>query len=520
MDSRLVTKHRQGPIAVLPAAFFLFVLYIPLSSLFVKSAGSGLSDIPWDLVWSALRISALQAVASTLISGIVGITLAILYVDSGIRISKWFWNLSLVCFSLPTLIVSLSLISFWGRGSWFGGWLSDAFGFEFYGWFGVLCAHTFMNFAVFFRSISERLLFENRVLEKASLRLGASRFQTFRWVTWPKIAPVFRTSALIVFVYCFTSFLTVLLLGGGPKFTTLEVMIYQAVRLDNDLFLASVLSLLQLLFCTIAFQFIRKSVTQSKSGEHLDYPIYRCRTSASHLVWTVVLILLLSLLVGPLASLFVDGMGGLSSVLNAEVAEVTLRGLGLALAVGLASVLIGGTTSYLLAHIGSEKLRSFLKISSSLPLVLSSILLSMAVYQVYGSSSLFTESLLGPFLVQVLGSIPLVTRHITLGFERISPALLNSATSLGASTWQRFFWLELPLLGSTLRLAFVLSICLSLGEVGSLLMFAVGGEGVLPLWIFRQMGRYHFQEAAAGSVLLLVVLFIFFKLLSPKEAKT
>ena len=46
---------------------------------------------------------------------------------------------------------------------------------------------------------------------------------------------------------CFTSFTTVLALGGGPKSTTLEVAVYQALRFDFDLATAGGLALVQLI---------------------------------------------------------------------------------------------------------------------------------------------------------------------------------------------------------------------------------------------------------------------------------
>src|SRR3546814_17457526 len=48
---------------------------------------------------------------------------------------------------------------------------------------------------------------------------------------------------------CFTSFAVVLTLGGGPKATTLEVAVYQALRFDFDLGRAVTLALVQLLLC-------------------------------------------------------------------------------------------------------------------------------------------------------------------------------------------------------------------------------------------------------------------------------
>ena len=53
----------------------------------------------------------------------------------------------------------------------------------------------------------------------------------------------------LVFLLCFTSFSLVLMLGGGPAVTTLEVSIYTALRFDFDMPMAGKLALLQLMIC-------------------------------------------------------------------------------------------------------------------------------------------------------------------------------------------------------------------------------------------------------------------------------
>ena len=87
-------------------------------------------------------------------------------------------------------------------------------------------------------------------LAAAARVLGASRGQAFREVTLPLLAPAIGAAALLVFIFDFTSFGVVLVLGG-PRFATLETEIYrQTIHLFN-LPVAVVLALVQLL-CTLA----------------------------------------------------------------------------------------------------------------------------------------------------------------------------------------------------------------------------------------------------------------------------
>jgi thiamine transport system permease protein len=56
----------------------------------------------------------------------------------------------------------------------------------------------------------------------------------FRLVEWPWLRRHIPAVAALIFMLCFASFATVLSLGGGPKATTIELAIYQALSFDYD----------------------------------------------------------------------------------------------------------------------------------------------------------------------------------------------------------------------------------------------------------------------------------------------
>ena len=79
--------------------------------------------------------------------------------------------------------------------------------------------------------------------------LGASSWQAFREVTFPLLLPSILASTLLVFLFDFTSFGVILMLGG-PGFSTLETEVYYQALQRLNLPMASMISLLQL-FSTI-----------------------------------------------------------------------------------------------------------------------------------------------------------------------------------------------------------------------------------------------------------------------------
>ena len=91
------------------------------------------------------------------------------------------------------------------------------------------------------------------------------RWQLFIRLEWPMMRSALPALASMIFMLCFTSFATVMALGGGPKSTTLEVAIYQAIRFDFDLPYAGMLALLQLFFCG-SFLLLQYRFTPRASG--------------------------------------------------------------------------------------------------------------------------------------------------------------------------------------------------------------------------------------------------------------
>ena len=151
---------------------------------------------------------------------------------------------------LPTTVAAMGLLAVWGRK---GVMLETCrgLGFEFcgditiYGLHGVVLAHMMLNVPLMMRVFIPLIsaIPERRYHLTALLSLGM--LGRFRHVELPQIKQAIPGVLSLVFLMCFTSFSLVLMLGGGPKVTTLEVEIYSAVRFDFNLAAAAGLSLIQ-----------------------------------------------------------------------------------------------------------------------------------------------------------------------------------------------------------------------------------------------------------------------------------
>ncbi|MFW5933760.1 MAG: ABC transporter permease, partial [Actinomycetota bacterium] len=133
----------------------------------------------------------------------------------------------------------------------------------------ILIAHVFFNYAVVVRTVGGLWSLIDPRLEDGARVLGASRWRAFREVSLPLLAPAIASSAAIVFLFTFTSFGVVLILGG-PGRATLEVEIHRATTQLLDLPLASALALLQLVAVVTALlvygRLQRRATTQPLVG--------------------------------------------------------------------------------------------------------------------------------------------------------------------------------------------------------------------------------------------------------------
>ena len=205
------------------AYFFLYplirILSLGLSELSIGASGleARLIKVGWFTLWQAVVSTALTFLAAAPLTWAVSS-----YEFRGRRIAM---ALVTVPFVLPTVVVGTAFVAL--------GW-SGSVG-------AILAAHVFFNVAVVVRTVStlwSRI--DPRLLEAAQV-LGASGWSVFRRITLPLLRPALAAAASIVFLFTFTSFGVVLILGGF-EYATLEVEIYRQAVTLFDLPLAAALA--------------------------------------------------------------------------------------------------------------------------------------------------------------------------------------------------------------------------------------------------------------------------------------
>ena len=201
---------------------------------------------------SVVRFSLWQATLSTVLSLItalpVALSLAHMRRFPGRKLIVSMFGLSLV---IPSIVAIYGIVAVFGRT----GWVSTALSYltiaplDFYGLPGILIAHVFFNMPLAVRVLLINLESIPQEQWRLSMQLGMQPSSLFRFIEWPAIRDQIPGLALLIFTLCFTSFAIVMTLGGGPRATTIEVAIYQALRFDFDIGLSVALAGIQMLTC-------------------------------------------------------------------------------------------------------------------------------------------------------------------------------------------------------------------------------------------------------------------------------
>jgi molybdate transport system permease protein len=117
----------------------------------------------------------------------------------------------------------------------------------------------------------------------------------------------------------------------------------------------------------------------------------------------------------------------------------------------------------------------------------------------------------GLLLGSMIYSLPFAVQPLVAAFAAIDPALRDTAAVLGASPWQVFRRITLPLARSSFLTAAVLTFAHTVGEFGVVLM--IGGDipgltRTLSISIFDQVQELNYTAANRTALTLLVLSFL------------
>ena len=361
----------------------------------------------------------------------------------------------------------------------------------------ILWAHAMFNISVVLRIVGPRWELLDQRLEHAAATLGAHPLRTFRYIVWPHIKNSTINAALLIFIYCFTSFGVIVIVGGFRRRTIEAEIFTQAIRL-GDTSTATALAVVQIVMIGIVFAVVRTRSGRETAASHIHrrQPL----SSTTHNPWivggataTAVALVGLPMVATLWRSIYSRGtqsftLSGWESLLDARLpgmaysaTEVLANSATFAVLAALVCVPLS-----LAAVVSNNRLLFFV---SSLPVVVSAATLGIGLIITFDVDPIAWRSQwwLLPVVHAVI-AFPLTTRTLHPAYVAIPTSLRHSAYVLGASPLRTFFTIEIPVMKSALWRATGLSMAVSLGEFGATSFLSRSGTTTMPIAIGQLMG--------------------------------
>ncbi|MFY9331276.1 MAG: iron ABC transporter permease [Candidatus Nanopelagicales bacterium] len=503
--------RRLAPLllAALPIIAVIALVAIPLVTLLSE----GLRPSSWQVfssgsTWRVLVYTVSQALVSTVLSVVIALPAAYALYRLRLPARRILLAMVTIPFVLPTVVVGLAfreLLPFAGTTA------------------AIIVAHVFFNVGLVIRVVGSVWgQLDTRYAVVASC-LGANRWQAFVHGSWPLLRPAVTAASMLVFLFTFTSF-GVVLVVGDPALPTIEVEIYQRAVQRLDLDGAAALTIIQLVVVVVALAIatklqqhltVRGIITETaiRRGPHglTDY----AATAATFIVVVAIIIPLGSLVS---ASMRVRDSWGLTWYVEAispsdtstratSAAEALLTSARYAVVATVIAVTLGvfAAIAVTLLRRGQASLDTVV----TLPLGVSavSIGLGLLLFSISGPIDLRGWWLLVP-LGQAMVAMPIVVRIVLPVLRSIDPRLRDVAATLGASPFRAWVAVDGPLALRATAVSAGLACAVSLGEFGATAFLARADTPTVPVQIVRLLsrpGEANLGQAAALSVILIVV---------------
>ncbi|AEW44308.1 thiamine transporter membrane protein [Serratia symbiotica str. 'Cinara cedri'] len=503
------------------AGLILAVAIAALSSLLYYAPKNDWCHLWQDhYLWHVVRFTFWQALLSTILSVLPATLLARALYRRQFPAKQWLLRIFTMTLVLPVLVAVFGILSVYGRHGWLA-MLCDLLGLQYrfspYGLQGILLAHIFFNLPLASQQILHAL--ENIPVEQRQLaaQLGMNSWQQWRTIEWPAIQRQLLPSAALIFILCFTSFTTVLAMGGGPQATTLELAIYQALSYDYNLGRAALLALIQLICCMGPVLLSQQLSHKLPVGNTQTFQWHNSADSlwgriGDNLLITIAILLLLP----PLLAVVTNGINQtLISVLQQpKLWQALITSLYIAISASLLCVIL---TMMLLWSSRELKLRQRFRWGQTLEMSGMVILAMPGIVLATGFLLLLSHTLglpKSPYALVIINNaliaMPYALKILEHPMCDLAERYNTLCLSLGIYGWQRLRLIELKALRQPLAQTLAFASAISIGDLGVVALFGTMHFNTLPFYLYQQMAAYRSQDSAVTALLLLLLCFLLF----------
>ncbi|MGM9988235.1 MAG: ABC transporter permease [Bacillaceae bacterium] len=223
-------KQKKG-LFITFICFVLAFLYIPIMVLVTYSFNESKINATWTgftLKWygellqnprviEAAINSLVIAIITTIVATVLGTLFALAMHRYAYRFKSLFDGIVYLPILVPEILMGLSMLILFTQAGMQLGKMT------------IMIAHITFSISFVVIVVAARLAGMGKDLEEAANDLGATPWQTFRYVTFPSIAPGVVAAALLTFTLSIDDFI-ISFFVSGPNSTTLPLYIYGLVK--------------------------------------------------------------------------------------------------------------------------------------------------------------------------------------------------------------------------------------------------------------------------------------------------
>ena len=517
-----------------PLAFLALFYFWPLSRIaavsFAREADGLLRALTAPATGRVVLFTAGQAAASTALTLLVGLPGAYLLARYRFAGKALFRAVTAIPFVLPTLVVAAAFEALLVARGWVNAAL-EAAGLppmRFTRTLGaILIAHVFYNTTIVLRLVGDYWSRIDRRLWDAARTLGAGPAQRWLRVSLPLLAAPVAAAAVLIFIFCFTSFGVILILGG-PRFATIEVEIYYRTISLFDLPAAASLALMQVgvtLVLGIAYTRLMRRVSRPLPLRAPRSNERRLTGRPARAAAAAVLLAVALFQLAPLAALAARSVTGAEGVTLAFYGALGVEGrqgafhgsaltavrnsLAFAAAATAIALAVGTPAAWALGRRGAARSSRLFDPLLMLPLGTSAVTLGLGFIVALNRPPLDLRA--SPLLIPIahaLVALPFVVRSLAPALAAVEPRLIDAARVLGAGRAAVARRVELPIVARAMGVAAAFAFSISLGEFGATAIVARGDLPTIPLAIFRLLGRPGALNLGQGLALATILMLV------------
>ncbi|WP_024633369.1 MULTISPECIES: ABC transporter permease [unclassified Paenibacillus] len=538
--------------ALLGAAAVLIFFVYPILKLVLLSfqgeQGLTLSHyselLQQDRFWSTLRNTVFIVTGSTVLSLVLGTALAWIVAYTDIRNKSALHMGILLCFILPSYVLTLSWSSFTGSQGWLAGvlqWIHPGLApRSMYSLGGIVFVMGIHHFPLVYMFTLDVLRKIPRDLEWAARAGGAGRMEVFLRITLPLALPGLTAGGLLVFLASLDNFGIPAFLGTPVNISVLSTLIYEEIigfgpsAFARGASLSVLLGAAAIVGSLLQWMLLRKNHASDTMQPDLAprYALGRMRKPLTLAIWSGLLLITIV----PLSSMFsmsfkrAYGLGLTRANMtldnyryilfeNERVWQAIQNSLVLALVTMLACLIIGSGFAYIRVR-KPNRFNKMAELATAVPYTLPGIVFALSMILVwmepipgwnpgiYGTMTILFIAYICRFLI-------LQIRSSVTSFMQLDSSMEEAARISGAGFWRKWTAVLLPLLLPGILTGGMLVFLTALTELTvSALLYSSGSQTIgVTIFSFEQAGDTLYSTAlsslivaliAAGGVILLI----------------